>query len=81
MPEAKPRDTNITVGIISIWYFNMEPILNAQSEAEGILPMKNTPFILQKGSKSIKYHIMFLGGGNRRGVTQGCEKCMRYGSG
>ena len=35
MPEAKPRDANITVGIIAIWYFNKETFLMAQSEAEG----------------------------------------------
>ena len=51
VPEAKPKDTNITAGIISIWYFNKEPILNAPSEAEDILPMKNTHFILQKALK------------------------------
>ena len=44
VPEAKPRDTNITMGIISIWYFNTEFILNARSKAEGILPMNNTHF-------------------------------------
>ena len=36
MPEAKPRDTKHTVGIISIWYLNMEHIFNACSEAQGI---------------------------------------------
>ena len=37
VPEAKPRDTKHTEGIISIWYFNKEHILNAWHKAEGIL--------------------------------------------
>ena len=36
MPEAQPRDTKLTVGIIPIWYFNNEHMLIARSEAEGI---------------------------------------------
>ena len=47
VPEAQPRDTNDTVGIIPIWYFNKENILNARSEAEGILPKKMHHLILQ----------------------------------
>ena len=34
VPEAKPRDTNHTVGIIAIWYFDKEHILIAQGVAE-----------------------------------------------
>ena len=33
-PEAKPKDTKHTVGLISIRYFDNKCILNAQSEAE-----------------------------------------------
>ena len=47
VPEAQPRDTNDTVGIIPIWYLNKEHILNAQSKAEGILPLKIHLLILQ----------------------------------
>ena len=54
VPEASPRDTNYTEGIISIWYFHKEHILNARSEAEGILPMKNSPFYPAICPKSIK---------------------------
>ena len=34
VPEAKPRDTNHTVGIIAIWYFDKGHILIAQNVAE-----------------------------------------------
>ena len=36
VPEAKPRDTKHTVGLISIQYFDNKHILKAQSEAEDI---------------------------------------------
>ena len=38
VPEAMPRDTNDTVGIIAIWYFDKEHILIAQSVAEAYYP-------------------------------------------
>ena len=54
VPEAKPRDTKHTVGIITILYFNKEHNLMARSEAEGILPMNITHSYLTKYSNSIK---------------------------
>ena len=48
VPEAKLRDTKHTVGIISIWYFNKEHILNACSEASGIFPINNVHFLSWK---------------------------------
>jgi len=55
VPKAQPRDTNIAVGIIPIWYFNNEHIINARSVAEGILPIKNATSYLAIYPKSIKY--------------------------
>ena len=44
MPEANPRITKHTVGLISIWYFNKEHILIAQRETEGMFLIKNAHF-------------------------------------
>ena len=54
MPEAKPRDTKHTVGIISIWYLKKKHILNARNEAEGILLINNAHIYPEKCNKSIK---------------------------
>ena len=57
MPEAKPRDTNHTVGIISIWYFNKKYILIARSKDEGILPIKTHILVLQKVLKVSNFDL------------------------
>ena len=51
VPEAKPRDTNHTVGIIAIWYFDKEHILIAQSVAEACYLEIKHIFILQNVQK------------------------------
>ena len=60
MPEAKPRDTKHTMVIIAIRYFNVNYILVAQSEAEGILPIKFTHSYPAKYSKSIEFLLKHL---------------------
>ena len=52
VPEAKPRDTKHTVGLISIRYFDNRHILNAQSEAVGYKSHHEHNFylILQQGT-------------------------------
>ena len=52
VPEAKPRDTNHTVGIIAIWYFDKEHILIVQSVAEACYLEIKHIFILQKVSNT-----------------------------
>ena len=54
VPEAKPRDTNHTVGIIAIWYFDKEHILIAQSVAEACYLEIKHIFILQNVQKVSK---------------------------
>ena len=51
MPEAKPRDTKHTVGIIAIWYFDKEHILIVQSVAEACYLEIKHIFILQNVQK------------------------------
>ena len=54
MPDAKPRDSKHTVGIISIWYLNKEHFLNAYSKVYSISPVNNAHFYPEKYSKIIK---------------------------
>ena len=56
VPEAKPRDTNHTVGIIAIWYFDKEHILIAQSVAEACYLEIKHIFILQNVQKVSNTH-------------------------
>ena len=58
VPEAKPRDTNHTVGIIAIWYFDKEHILIAQSVAEACYLEIKHIFILQNVQKVSNKQIM-----------------------
>ena len=58
VPEAKPRDTNHTVGIIAIWYFDKEHILIAQSVAEACYLEIKHIFILQNVKKVSNIGIM-----------------------
>ena len=61
MPEAKPRDTNHTVGIIAIWYFDKEHILIAQSVAEACYLEIKHIFILQNVQKVSNVGIIHFG--------------------
>ena len=70
VPEAKPRDTNITVGIISIWYFNKEHILIARSKAEGMFHINNAHFYPENCIKNIKCRNYTRGAFWARGIAE-----------
>ena len=51
VPEAQPRDTKLTVGIIPILHFNNKHILMARGIDKGILFVKIILLILQNTLK------------------------------
>ena len=62
VPEAMPRDTNYTMGIIPIWYFNKEHILNARRVIEGILSIKKCNFLSCNIPQKYQIYIWYLWG-------------------
>ena len=56
--EAQPSASDEASALLLLSNLGRKHILMARSEAEGILPINNTPFYTAKGFKSIKYSIM-----------------------